>query len=223
MSLRHTRIVLCLAIILSCAGVALADGLVAHYKLDEGQGDVAFDSGPRKANGKIIKAEWGKIGEKTAAQFGEERSRIDCGPGKTLGLKTQFTLCAWIKPTDTPTKELIIVGEGTSYYGMTYYKNQHVYVYVAGGGNYVRAHVPPGKAYHLVGTFDGKQLCIYVNGELKKSRPSKEKVASIPSKVNLMIGGNNLEGYAYKGLIRDVRVYDRALTPDEVLKLATTP
>ena len=134
MSLRHTRIVLCLAIILSCAGVALADGLVAHYKLDEGQGDVAFDSGPRKANGKIIKAEWGKIGEKTAVQFGEERSRIDCGPGKNLGLTTQFTLCAWIQPTDTPTKELILVGEGTRYYAITYYKNNHVYVYAGSRG-----------------------------------------------------------------------------------------
>ena len=221
MLVRPVRLVTCLTCLVCFGTLGFAEGLVAHYPLDRGRGDLAHDVGPGKRPGKIVFAKWGKSEHGTALEFDGKTAYVDCGPGKALKLKDRFSLCAWIFPTGAPSKEPVIVGEGPRSYAMTYYKD-HVYLYVASGGNYVRSYAPPGRLWHVAGTFDGKTLKLYLNGRPQAAKEIKG-IGVIPSRKHLMIGGRNRAGCFYKGLIRDVRVYDYALMEDELLPIVAAP
>lgn len=65
--------------------------------------------------------------------------------------------------------------------------------------------------YHVVGTFDGSEKRLYMNGVLKASSPQK---GTMPSGFDIRISH---EYYSFDGLIDEVKVYDRALSAREVL------
>lgn len=66
---------------------------------------------------------------------------------------------------------------------------------------------------HLVGAYDGTQGNLYVNGELVDTSPEAPDGATFDSNVTIRIGAPTEPG-SYK--IGFVRLYDRALTADEV-------
>jgi hypothetical protein len=73
--------------------------------------------------------------------------------------------------------------------------------------------------HHAVGTFDGSNLRIYVDGNLQGSLVTTTQVY-YPATGAAAIGrdGDNNTGY-FSGLIDEVRIYNRALTADEVTDL----
>ena len=213
-------VALWLAWISSAPGVTVAGGVVAHYRLDEGRGRLVRDARSGKARGKVVHAAWTETRLGPALEFDGQSAYVDCGQGKDLGLRQQVSLSAWILPTGAPAGEPVLLGEDPRYYALTYYK-EHVYFYVAGGANHVRAPVPVGALRHVAGTFDGRTLRLYVDGGLQASKPLKG-IDDIPSRQPLVIGGGNREGCFYKGLIQDARVYDHALLYDDVLELAAS-
>jgi len=67
---------------------------------------------------------------------------------------------------------------------------------------------------HLAGTYDGATERLYVNGV---QVASKAQTGSIISSANpLQIGGDKIYGQFFQGLIDEVRVYNRALTANEI-------
>ncbi len=72
-----------------------------------------------------------------------------------------------------------------------------------------------GRWVHIVGTFDGKRERIYVDGEPHGAMDRPGPVKPSTFKVTL---GNYEENHAayFRGLLDEVKLYDRALTPDEV-------
>ena len=86
--------------------------------------------------------------------------------------------------------------------------------------------MPVGEWIHLAGTYDNAVFKLYVNGTLARSEPY-----STPFKyqdVNpIIIGGNtNSKGKTwvdcFHGRIDDVRLYNRALTEEEILQISTS-
>jgi chitodextrinase len=76
---------------------------------------------------------------------------------------------------------------------------------------------PNGSDYewaHLATTYDGTTLALYVNGVLKATLPVTGAIGQ--SAGPLRLGGNDIWDEWFAGVIDDVRVYDRALTPTEV-------
>ncbi len=71
--------------------------------------------------------------------------------------------------------------------------------------------------YHVVGTYDGAQLKIYVNGQLENSMPLSGPIA-YPPEALFQIGAyrDQDEFYRGDGLIHEVCVHERALTDVEV-------
>ena len=67
---------------------------------------------------------------------------------------------------------------------------------------------------HLATTYDGTSLKLYVNGTLVKTQ-SASGTMTVSNGV-LKIGGNGIWGEWYRGLIDDVRIYSRSLTPSEI-------
>ena len=89
----------------------------------------------------------------------------------------------------------------------------------AGGGTFdgsnvhadARRAVPLNRWSHLALTYDGATLRLYVNG----SQTSSRATTGTPKRTTdpLWIGGNQPYGEYFQGLIDQVRVYDRALSP----------
>src|SRR5215472_406063 len=104
----------------------------------------------------------------------------------------------------------------------------------AGGegiGSYVQEPVTAGEWLHIVGTADGERTAIYKNGEFKDcdrytgsdqgpchTYPAELWV--VPGRGNspLRIGTRDKKSF-FQGAIREVRLWDRALTADEVSTL----
>jgi hypothetical protein len=74
------------------------------------------------------------------------------------------------------------------------------------------SNVPPvvGKWYHLAGTWGSEGIKIYVDAVLKATTPY---FGSAPSTTNHMIGAS------FVGLIDEVEIFNRALSPDEILTI----
>ncbi len=74
--------------------------------------------------------------------------------------------------------------------------------------------------YHVVGTYDGVKMSIYVNGELDGVSEQQSKEINYPDKAFYVIAAykDDDEFFPHNGVIDEIRVYDRALSEDEVLQ-----
>jgi len=76
--------------------------------------------------------------------------------------------------------------------------------------------VPLSKWTHVAATYDRRTMRLYVNG---KERGSLERLgAVVPSENKLCLGsyGQGDQQHNFVGVIDEVKLYDRALTPTEV-------
>jgi hypothetical protein len=74
---------------------------------------------------------------------------------------------------------------------------------------------------HVALTYDGAILRLYVNGRQVSSRRTTGSIQTPGSP--LWIGGNHPYGEYFRGLIDEVRVYDRALAREEIRRDMATP
>jgi Concanavalin A-like lectin/glucanases superfamily/Bacterial Ig domain len=81
--------------------------------------------------------------------------------------------------------------------------------------------VPTGAWTHLAMTYDGSAMRLYVNGTQVASRAVPPPIAT--STGVLRIGGNNIWSEWFQGLIDEVRIYRRVLTPAEIGQDMTRP
>ncbi len=72
--------------------------------------------------------------------------------------------------------------------------------------------------YHVVGTYDGKEMKIYVNGKLEGTSSVQSGVINYPDRIFFSMGAykDDNEDFVHKGMIDEVRLYDRALSEKEV-------
>jgi Concanavalin A-like lectin/glucanases superfamily len=100
----------------------------------------------------------------------------------------------------------------------------------AGGGTFggnapehadARRSDPVNRWSHLALTYDGASLRLYLNGAQVASRAVSGDIKR--TKNPLWIGGNHPYGEYFDGLIDEVRVYDRVLTPSELRAEMSTP
>ena len=82
-------------------------------------------------------------------------------------------------------------------------------------GAYSVSHFDFGVWYHIVGTYDRQHVKIYVNGKLKGSSARTGAIQS--SAENTIVGFWNNK--YFPGFIDEVRVYNRALSAEEIKNL----
>jgi hypothetical protein len=78
-----------------------------------------------------------------------------------------------------------------------------------------------GRWSHLGVTYDGTAVRLYVNGVEAASESASGPIRRTTDP--LWIGGNRPYGEYFKGVVDEVRVYDRALSPAEVRAAMSTP
>jgi chitodextrinase len=201
-------------------------GLVAAYGLNEGSGTAVTDLSGRGNSGTASGTTWsasGKYGK--ALSFNGTGSVVTIPDAASLDLTTGMTLEAWVNPS--------ALGTVPSSWRTVLYKEQTggmVYALYANNGSGARpagqvniggeqnvvgsAQLPLNAWTHLAVTYDGASLKLYVSGT---QVGSKAQSGSIPvSNSSLKLGGNTVWGEYFAGLIDEVRVYNRALSPAEI-------
>lgn len=227
------------------ADYTITDGLIAQFPLD-GNGKNAVSppsrgrqpgSAPRKTNraprftDEPIGFERGRLGR--AAKF-SGKSYLDAGDLADFGYFDKFSLGAWIRPDGRQ--------GGTIISRMTDVERGDGYYLVLSGGKLqfnlvkrwlddsirveTRQSLPTGKWSHVFATYDGSRVAggirLYVDGKPWKLKVNLDGInQSFAAKAPLRIGGGGGARNRFRGLIDDARVYDRALSSDEVSIVAT--
>jgi hypothetical protein len=77
-----------------------------------------------------------------------------------------------------------------------------------------------GKWYHVVGVYDGATIEVYIDGKLKATSGIHSGDIAYPPNAFLTIGiyKDDNEHFPHKGKIDEVRLYEKALSEDEVLR-----
>lgn len=218
----HPFFAVVLTLLLSVGIPTLADeGLLAAWDFDEGSGTTVRDS-VGTAHGTLSGATFTPVGQGYALKLDGVDDCVHFGNPDALSPTEQIALEAWVFPERAPVVgEAGIVGKGYENYVLTYYTDGHVWWYTGNSGVNCRAPLPVGCWHHVVGTYDGQVMKLYVDGVLVASNQARSGM--IPSGQDFWIGksqGNPqyTKGAHFQGMVDDVRLYGRALTAEEVLR-----
>lgn len=198
----------------------LSNGLVAYYSFGEG----AYDSSGNNNHGTLYgnaKSATGKIGQ--AASFDGVDDSVQVPHSSSLDITNKITLAAWIYPKDK-TDGKIIAKDDPADWGCYVLQIQDeklsLQLDINGWVKTETSALSINQWSHVVGTYDGSHLRIYVNDQLKNSY---YKTGVIKSRnINLGIGSRaNDVGtqFDFNGLIDEARIYNRALSSTEVQDL----
>lgn len=190
----------------SSGGKSLSDGLVGYWKMDENTGTVVGDSSGVGNTGTFATGDatpsWssGKYG--VGVSFDGVNDYINFG-NPNLSSLTNATISFWRKGPSTPANWLLFQGQSSVYYIMA-----------TSGGT--------GNFYH---SNAGGNKTIYVDGKVVLAPPSDNNWHHyVISGVNLSSWTtfllNNYSNWHFKGAIDEIRLYNRALSYDEVRQLA---
>ncbi len=201
------------------------DGLVAAYNFEEASGAAVVDASGQGNHGTIsgaARTSAGKFG--WALSFDGVDDWVTVNDSNSLDLTNSMTLMAWVYPTDTMSGWRAVVNkEQPGGFGAAYYlaansdlNQPEVAVYTASWNKlYGGPALSANQWVHLAGTYDGTTLRLYVNGTQVSSQPQAGGI-DVTNGV-LRIGGNSYWGEFFKGLIDEIRVYNRALSATEIL------
>jgi hypothetical protein len=147
-----------------------------------------------------------------------------------ITLTTAFTIAAWANPTSlTVVTAPTIVGMNSTTTNRCNYRlfmtpTEFGTQYTNSGTFYSATYTSSpsdGTWYHLVGTWDGSNLKLYVNGTLQATTPvtlTPDTSSSVLQIGTFPNASGTPTGY-WDGMIDDVRVYNRAITATEVSTL----
>ena len=204
--------------------------LVGWWKLDEGSGTMAYDSSGWGNEGTLYGGlQWvtGEVGG--ALQFDGVDDYVDCGNGPGFNITKEITVAAWVKTVDAGggQRNTQMIGKGGSGYYLEQAKwdsGEHLVQFMIHDGDYYGAGTFvtssfDGQWHHLAGTYDGTRVKFYVDGQLKTTTDHAGHIDA--STANLNIGRvSDWPGNCFPGTIDNARIYNRALSNDEIAGIA---
>ncbi len=138
-----------------------------------------------------------------------------------LNIAGPITLEAWVNPKFAKGYSSFLT-KGDTQWGLQTAPGEELQFFVYDPENKTRvtAETPlpsdwVGRWHHVAGTFDGKELLLYLDGRRVSAIPYAGKVAKTSYPVE--IGGNSqVEGREVSGSIREARIYSRSLSSAEI-------
>lgn len=217
-----------------CVAPGLDVGLVGHWKMDEASwtgaaGEVKDSTG----NGNDGTASTGVTPVSGifggAGDFDGANDHIDCGSDSSLKPQT-LTVSAWINTeTLASSKSRRIVdgdfSDSVRGYSLIQKPDNTLLFGVRNSGASIgrgdsSTTMSMNKWFHVVGTYDGSKVSIYVNGLLEDENPYSNTITYGSNPIEIgRYRAHPDDGYDFDGLIDEVRIYDRALSEKEVFDL----
>jgi hypothetical protein len=213
------------------AGAAQADLLpVGQWDLNEGAGTVVHNDYPLRSGTGTVQGGATWVGGRFQGALAFDGSG-DVDVTNTAGLApANVTLSAWVKSSGSPGdyKHIAVKGGSgccTGSYALYTGANGGLEFYIGTSpGAYVLSPdagsgVWNGQWHHVVGTYDGSTVRLYVDGrQVGSGTPDSLPIDyNLPSGSDFVIG-NYLwcPGLGFSGDIDEVKVFDRALSPGEI-------
>lgn len=210
--------------------IAVTDpSLRGYWPLDEGAGTTAVDWSGNGNHGTLIgNPAWADGLYGGALSFNGGAQCVDCGAA-AADVTGDFTLATWIKLAPANGGQYLGIGGRLMYTGSVY----QGFALVRHSGNALRLWVGDGSAdlaksavssdvqytdlewHHVAGTHEGQTNRLFVDG---KKQGGSSLVAVVPSTGFFHIGRqySSQADRVFNGLIDDVRVYNKAMTEDQV-------
>jgi serine/threonine-protein kinase len=214
-------------------GAPADPALVGWWRLDERAGLVASDSSRHRNHGALRNGgtwEAGRVGGALALDGMDDHVRVPDSPS-LASLSGQLTMAAWVKRgADQEAHRLVVsrqLGTGDeNQFWLGFRDNQSgaSVTTTQGTRNAIGREAPVGEWLHLAATYDGSTLRLYVNGSEAASEAHGGALA--PCTRGVAIGGDEFDDLGSiqevpRGLLDEVRLYSRVLTPAELAALAT--
>ncbi|MCH9740166.1 MAG: hypothetical protein K0U38_04905, partial [Epsilonproteobacteria bacterium] len=160
-----------------------------------------------------------KIGR--AGSFDGEGKAIYIDDNPQLNPET-LTVSAWVNPDNLTDWDSVVSkssnGNWDDGWGMaTYKEHDKINFYINNySKNKATATLPSGWS-HVVGTYDGQNIKIYINGILKDTQAYSKEIDH--SKSKLSIGRNSGDSYSWKGEIDEVKLFDSVLEDYQIFNI----
>lgn len=213
----------------------VTEGLVGHWKLDDGSGTIATDSSGNGLIARLIGPGAAFVPDGVAGGAAGFDGAYSPGQGgyawlfNNSGLEPDsLSVSSWVNIPSSDGTDNYVAGNWPGYSLRLTAANQP-YLEIAGsdGQNHTvsdwRA-IPYGKWVHLAGTFDSVSGIgsLYIDSELASSQNIGTGI--MYSRSNFTISADpSWGGSALSGMVDDVRVYNRALSAGEIRALYSNP
>lgn len=220
-----------LLVLLGFASAALSwadSNLVAHWDFEKITGSSAADvAGKHDAtlafNPKLItKVKRLDAGNKQALHFDGLLAHAIVKNSPELNPGDQITVAAWIQTTSKPGSAVRIVDKqhDKGYALALKTGTANLSFYINGKVAHSAEKATGSNWRHVVGTYDGSAIKVYIDGELAGQTPCQGKIESNDKPLTIGANKSNSSGDSFEGSIDDVRIYSRALEAHEIKSLA---
>ncbi len=195
-----------------------SDNLVSYWKLDENAGSIANDS-KGVNNGTITGATWSQGISGSCLSFNGTSGAVKVPSTLNLNPVYGLTMMAWAKTTNYATTKIFQKGDYDGHglglgnwdgWGCQIRLVGNITQVVSWGGGLPILN----QWYHLAMTYDGAQLKMYVNGQLRNSM-AVTGLLYVNSR-DLSIGSDDGTQKFFNGSIDECKFFNRALDPTEI-------
>ncbi len=207
-------------------------GPIVSLALDEGSGTTAADSSGNGNSGTLQNgASWtsGRSGGAVSLDGVDDTVYISNAAGLT-SITNGLTVAAWVyRPANQTGFASVLsreVGTSSSEHFYLGFENGRYRWFVNTSGGYSNSSLggaaPTGQWIHMVGTYDGSNVILYVNGAQQFSTKQSGTFGS--DTTGIAIGANHnsaahLPDDPFSGKVDDVKIYSYALSAQEALQL----
>jgi hypothetical protein len=207
-------------------GRNITDGLVGHWTFDEGEGNTAYDYSGNDNHGTLVNdPDWvdGKIGK--ALELDGVNDYVEIGHSDSLTMTDGITIAFWAKSHGTQVSWTRAISKG---------KQDFEFLMSGGGGNTANPAlvingtirstagilIPHNEWVFWAGTWEsGSHLRAYLNGDMESQvGPYTGTISSTDKALDIGREWNSSSRF-FDGYIDDVRIYDRALSAEEIQDL----
>jgi hypothetical protein len=234
--------------IVTIGSTVIEQGLVGHWKLDETSGTIAIDSSGNGHHGNVIgdleRTNTGKIGGAILCNGRGGHIEVPDTPILQNIQGGDYSLAAWFRPNGIPSVPTsdsslkdhhAIIAKPGGHIGLTYCGDLGFYMHHWMGRNEgvaARSSHPfaPEALYHVAGVVKPAtgSIAVYVNGRLEAINTWMAEIETQPYgnatwRIGIADPGASDFVWSADGIIDDVRMYNRALTSEEIAALAASP